>query len=67
MGKKSELDIRVAMEYLCTINGITLPMQTLDMKQALDLMTQAYIVGYDDAMSYVNEKMDEMTRRYKDE
>lgn len=67
MGKKSELDIRVLMEYICTINGITLPMQTLDMKQVLDLMTQAYTVGYDDAMTYVNEKMDEMTRRYKDD
>lgn len=67
MGKKSELDIRVLMEYICTINGITLHMQTLDMKQVLDLMTQAYTVGYDDAMTYVNEKMDEMTRRYKDD
>lgn len=61
MGKKCELDIRVAMENMCLSNKVK-PSIIL-----IDLMSKAYTAGYDDAMTYVNEKMNEMTRRYKDE
>lgn len=61
MGKKSELDIRVTIKNICVSNSV------MPSKILLDLMTQAYTAGYDDAMTYVNEKMDEMTRRYKDD
>ena len=59
MGKKSELDIRGTMEDICVSNSI------MPSKILLDLMTKAYMAGYDNAMTYVDEKMDEMTRRYK--
>lgn len=61
MGKKSELDIRVTIKNICVSNSV------MPSKILLDLMTKAYTAGYDDAMKYVNEKMDEMTRRYKDD
>lgn len=61
MGKKCELDIRVAMENMCLSNKV------MPSKILIDIMAKAYTAGYDDAMSYVNKKMDEMTRRYKDE
>lgn len=61
MRKKSELDIMVTIKNICVSNSV------MPSKILLDLMTKAYTAGYDDAMTYVNEKMDEMTRRYKDD
>lgn len=61
MGKKSELDIRMTIKNICVSNSV------MPSKILLDLMTQAYTAGYDDAMTYVNEKMDEMTSRYRDD
>lgn len=61
MEKKSELDVYSVMKNICLDNHV------MPSKQTLDLMAKAYMTGYDYAMAYVNEKMDEMTRRYKDD
>lgn len=60
MGKKSELNIRVAMENICANNSV------MPSKILLDLMTKAYMAGYDNAMTYVDNKIDEMVRKYED-
>lgn len=61
MGKKSELNIRVTMKNICVSNSV------MPSKILLDLMTKAYMAGYDNAMAYVDNKMDEMVKRYEDD